>query len=148
MTGQIKNWPPERMLSPKHKEGHTGSQRTHRHRQLCGMWHQSPCARPTKAATLHLSPAAAHTARLHIQLTGCLLVPRLPPSDYKGSCMPKDPHSLHLCGVQGRMRTDRVQTVEAGTGRPEDTEYYKYPCPLGERQEISGYKRQVTGHAN
>lgn len=148
----MRNWPPERMLSPKHKEEHTGSQRTHGHRQLCGVWHRSPCARPTKAVTLHLSPAAAHTARLHSAqaplLTGCLLMLRLPPSDCKGSCVPKDPHSLHLCGVQGRMRTDRIQTVEAGTGKPEDTEYYKYPCPLVELQENSGCKRQVTGHAN
>lgn len=64
--------------------------------------------------------------------------------------MPKDPPRLHLCGVQGLMRTDMVQTkgtVEAGAGRPEDTEYYKYPCPLVELQ-YSGSKRQVTEHAN
>lgn len=104
----------------------------------------------------HLSPAAAavHTARLHSAwaplLTGCLLVLRLLPSDWKGSSMPKDPHRLHLCGVQGRMRTDRVQikgTVEAGAGRPEDTKYYKYPCPLVKLQNSSS-KRQVTEHAN
>lgn len=49
------------------------------------------------------------------------------------------------------MRTDGVQTkgtVEAGAGRPEDTEYYKYPCLLVELQENSGCKKQVTEHTN
>lgn len=144
----MRNRPPERMLFPKHKEEHKGLQRAHWQSQLCG----------TSLAVLYLLRQPCPTSPLQLRLLGSTVRGTIPDRMPAGAethqigrapACPKTPIGYTSVGCRDawHRQVQTKGTAEAGAGRPENTEYYKYPCPLVELQN-SGSKRQVTEHAN